>query len=184
MGKSVGCFREWKWAEKSFFPIIMENGCLLAKKETSRNVFRNRLYLEKREKLYIYLRKSTYVRNYKHLHQNNKYFQTNWWLPPERRGGRKGKNAQEAPTTSVFFLKLGNRNRDQLHFSMYVSETAGCAKPWVISFSPPRCLMKNCSPVLQRKKLRPGSQGLNPAWLQLSGTFYYTAHHFTKGYHN
>lgn len=71
----------------------MESGCLLSKKETTEYIFRNRLHLEKREACTYYLRKNTYVRNYKNLH-GNKYFQTTLVVTSAEEAERKDKEAE------------------------------------------------------------------------------------------
>lgn len=57
--KLVGLFRETEWAEKAYFPFaIMENGCLLSKKEAMQYIFRNN-YVKRREAHTYHLRKYT-----------------------------------------------------------------------------------------------------------------------------
>lgn len=91
----------------------MESGCLLSKKEIIEYIFRNRLHLEKREACTYYLRKNTYVRNYKNLHRNNKYFQTKLVVTSGEEGER---DKEEYPTSSnciyILFLKLRGRNTE------------------------------------------------------------------------
>ena len=128
-------FREREWAETAFFPFkIMENGCLLSNKESIQFILRTDHIWKTREAWTQYLKKCIKVTNCKNLHRNNKYLQTNWWLPLERRGGRKGQG--RIPRRLQLHMGLLSYTRRQKYrdqvpfFYVGIRNSTSCAKHW------------------------------------------------------